>query len=135
VEPRIEGYIRGQPRESTLAAHTISFMAPERELSDFVESNIQFYKKYEDPIFIGKVNYEDLSGEKYKEDFTIDLNFQRERMSIAEKDVSKELEKIAKALQKISSIHFKPLVRTITEKEYRKGQKRMVDELRQRSEQ
>ena len=97
VSPSITTEIQGKQRESTLTVHNISLLAPNRELSDFVESNVEFYKRYPKPIFKGYVEYENKLKETYNEKFVLDLTFQKEHMYVAEKDIGRELEKIKKS--------------------------------------
>jgi hypothetical protein len=100
-KPKIEGPIMGDPRETTITAHTIAMLAPGREISDYISGNAVFFSTYRDLLFDVTLEYEDVSGTKYKEAIKIDLTFQREHISEAEKDIGVEIEKLRKSLEQV----------------------------------
>lgn len=135
LSPEIYCDLRGQKRICPLIGQSITFLAPTREVRDACAFGEEFSKHFPEPIFIGSVAYEDADGTKYKDDFRIDLRAQRELMYVSKNDPGRELEKIARALDALTSNRFKPLIRVITEKQHRKEETDFIKEVQKISEQ
>ena len=128
LTPEIFCLVRGQKRICPLIGQSITFLAPMREVRDACAFGGEFDKHFPEPIFTGVVSYNDSDGTKYEERFTIDLRAQRQLMHVSKKDIGRELEKIAAALSDLTSPRFKPLIRTITEQQYRKEEEEWIAE-------
>lgn len=135
VKPEIYCEIRGQKRVSPLIGESVSYLAPSREIRDACAFGSEFDKHFPEPVFDGSISYEDADGTRYDESFRIDLRAQRQLLHVGKKDPGKELEKIAKALQHLTSSRFKPLIRIMTEDQYRTEQEEMITEAQKRIEQ
>ncbi len=132
--PSITSDVGGKDTETALTAHCVSFLAPQQEITDFIDGGPQFFKRYPDPVFTGTVKYKDRSGTPYKEDFRIDLSVLKSRSYLSRVDVGKELEKIRRTLEHLASGFSRPFVRTITEAEYRQEQRELIEACRKRAE-
>lgn len=90
-------------RISPLTSHVIAHLAPGRELWDFIESGPLFYQRYTPPRFAGRLTYQDTDGRTYEESFRIDLEFQKQLVTVSKPDIGDEIKKIREALEAISS--------------------------------
>jgi hypothetical protein len=89
-------------KESAFTASNILFLPPNEEVNDVLGLSADFHQKYPEPIFKGKIEYEDIEKNKYTESLHIDLNFLRHRIYTGAKTVEGELEKLNKTLVTIS---------------------------------
>lgn len=101
----------------------VSFLAPNRELSQPFGWTGEFFEQYPELKFSGTISYKDSEGHAYSESFSIDLGYLKGTPYIGEIDVGREIEGIKKALEKFHSGSFRPLIRTIGEAEYREEEK------------
>lgn len=132
ITPELFCELRGKKRFCPLVGESISYLAPNREVKDACGFGAEFSKHFPEPDFRGLVSYEDAEGEIYQESFHINLESQRQVLRIGKKDPGKELEKIAGALQDLTSFNFKPLVRMIPEREYQSDQKKLFDKAKRK---
>jgi len=103
VEPKIIVERNTGSQESGITKDKIQFMAPNREIEDFICSSPDFLSKFDPPTFIGTITYRDSQGIQYTDPFTIDLSYRKSLLFLKEIDASEELEKIRKETEKISS--------------------------------
>ena len=76
IEPALERKIGGGgTRESALTRETLTFLAPGREIFDFVCPARDLADMQPAPVYQGAVRYSDGSGASYEESFTIDTKF------------------------------------------------------------
>lgn len=130
--------IRGVVGDQSTASHEwadipflekgIAFLCPGREVQAFLAPFRSLREKYTSLVFEGHVTYRDGDKKSYTDPFRIDLGFHEGICSYREKEVGSELEKIGKSIEKFHGIHFRPLVRTISEQEYREQQDKHVVE-------
>ena len=128
IDPELFCEVRGKKRTCPLIGESVSFLAPSREIRDLCAFAGEFDRHFPEPIFTGTVTYDDAAGKTYEERFRIDLRAQRRLLQVGKPDAGRELEKIAKALQDLTSSRFNPLIRTITEDQYRKEQEEFLAE-------
>jgi hypothetical protein len=88
--------------ECALTASNILFLPPSEEMIDVLGVSADFHQQNPEPIFHGKVEYEDIEKNKYTEPLQIDLDFLRHRIYSGAKTVEGELEKLNKTLVTIS---------------------------------
>lgn len=134
LSPEVFCKVRGQQRVCPLIGSSLSFLAPTREVRDACAFGGEFSKHFPDPVFDGTLAYEDAEGTKYKETFKLDLRAQGQLMHIGKIDPGRELEKIAGALKDLTSSRFSPVIRIMTENQYRKEQDEMIADARRRIE-
>ena len=132
VEPELRQEIRGEECPCPLLGNSISFLAPNREVRDACGFGEVFNQQFPEQIFRGTVSYSDSNGNHYNEKFHLDLKAQRSTSYVAKKEPARELEKIAKTLESMTSPGFKPLIRVITENDYRKEQDELMAEITKR---
>jgi hypothetical protein len=70
---------------------------------DLIDGGPQFYKNYSGSILCGKLKYGDVSGKQYGGNFVIDLAFMLSLQDIHKPDISREVEKTRRALEKVAS--------------------------------
>jgi hypothetical protein len=99
LEPSLERL--GSP--SPLVSEPIAYLAPGREVADFIEGGPAFFHQYENPRFAGTIAYRDAEGRTYDETFTIDLGYRKDLLSVSIPKVPDELRKIREALEAIAS--------------------------------
>lgn len=105
LEPQLNSI--GGKRVSTLLRNTIGMLAPGREISDFIDVSHQFHEQNQ-LQFSGTVTYRDTSGENYQEDVNLDLQYYKETLTVARRDVGQELERMREELQRINQTLTKP---------------------------
>jgi len=110
----------------------VSFLAPNRELSQPFGWTGEFFEQYPDLKFSGTISYKDAEGHAYSEAFSLDLSYLKGMTYIGEIDLGREVEAIKKALEKFHSPTFRPLVRTIGESEYIERERELREAARQR---
>ncbi|MBI3666395.1 MAG: hypothetical protein HY236_09270 [Acidobacteria bacterium] len=86
VTPELKSVIQGQDWVSSLTTNEISFLAPNREISDFIQSGPQFSKSYPDLKFEGELLYRDSEGNSFREPFKIELKYQMRLLHVSEED-------------------------------------------------
>lgn len=106
----------------------VAFLAPNRELSQPFGWTSEFFTQYPDLRFSGSISYEDSEAARYEERFEIDLSYVKGMTYIGEVDIGRELEGVKKALERFHNGGFRPLVRTISEADYREEQNRQREE-------
>ena len=105
VTPELKSVIQGQDWASSLTTNEISFVAPNREIADFIQSGPQFSKSYPDLRFEGELLYRDSEGNSFKEPFKIDLKYQMRLLRVSEEDneIPKKLEKIQESIDALGN--------------------------------
>jgi hypothetical protein len=99
IEPKLEHL---HDTESPLIGRDILFLPPCEEVTDIIDSSPAFHQKYPNPLFTGAVEYENSTGEKYREAFRIDLTFLKKRLYTRESTVADELKQINETLTVIA---------------------------------
>jgi hypothetical protein len=95
IEPKLEHL---HDTESPLIGRDILFLPPNEEVTDIIDSSPAFHQKYPNPLFKGAVEYENSTGDKYREPFRIDLTFLKKRLYTREATVIDELKQINETL-------------------------------------
>lgn len=99
----------------------IPMLAPNREMKALVGFSKRVHQAYPEMRFEGAVSYRGRDGQPYREPFVIDVAameaLAHRRIKDME-DVAQQLEEISRTLSHLASGFSKPVVRTITEKEY-----------------
>jgi hypothetical protein len=98
VHPELE---RIEGERSSLTENSILFLPPSEEVTDIIDFSPSFHQKYANPLFEGVVDYENYSGDKFREPFRIDLTFLKKRVFIRESVVD-ELRKVNETLTGIA---------------------------------
>lgn len=99
----------------------LPMLTPGREIKAMIGFSRRVHQAYPDLRFDGWISYLDGTGLRRREAFMIDvaaIEAVATRQTRDIEDVAKQLEEIARTLSHIGSGYSKPLVRTITEKEY-----------------
>ncbi len=102
LSPSISSPIYGG-KDLGLLRGPIRFVAPRREIRDFIASGPVFLEQNPDAQFHGQVEYEDAQGRPYSEPLHIDLNFHRGTGNIEREDIGRELRKIRELLERLLS--------------------------------
>lgn len=89
--------------ESALTAQKILFFPPGEEVTDSIDASPAFHQRYPESTFVGFVEYEDSSANKYKDHFHIDLTFLKKRNYIREATVADELKQVNESLARIAT--------------------------------
>ncbi len=97
----------------------IAYLAPNRVISEPFSWSKDFHDSYAPFVFKGSVGYSDPTGTTYLEKFHIDISYTQTMGAIGKPDVPHEIEKIRKALETIASNDFQPLVRVISQRDYK----------------
>ena len=103
VKITIEPQLQRLGRPSPLTSEAIAYLAPGRDVADFIEGAPAFYNEWPNPRFVGTVAYGDDAGKRYQETFTIDLGYRRELLSVSTPEIPEELSKIRAALETMAS--------------------------------
>lgn len=109
----------------------IPMLAPNRELKALVGFSKRVHQAYPDMKFEGTVSYRGRDGQSYREPFVIDVAAMEAlayRQVRDVEDVAKQLEEISRTLSHLASGFSKPIVRTITEKEYTEQEEAFIAE-------
>jgi len=105
----------------------ITFLAPNRELSEpfgYLQSLLTHYPEFR---FAGEVLYKDSAGVSYRETFAIDLSYVKTLSFIGKKTVEERLEAIERRLERLCETFSHPLsVLHTSEAEYQKQEWRRV---------
>lgn len=99
----------------------IPMLAPNREMKALVGFSKRVHQAYPEMRFEGEISYRGRDGQSYRETFVVDVATMEAlayRQVKDVEDVAKQLEEISRTLSHLASGFSKPLVRTITEKEY-----------------
>ena len=91
----------GNDHTSTLLRNTIAFLAPGRQLTDFLDTSPNFHTK-NSLLFTGSVSYSDTGGNQYAEDFALDLGYYPDTHAVGRKEVGEELNRIREELRDIN---------------------------------
>lgn len=103
INPKLEYISQGQEkRESALTSQKISFLPPNEEVTDLIDTTEAFYQSYSAPIFEGSITYEDSTALKYKEHFRINLTYRMKRSFVREREVIDELRDLNQILAELS---------------------------------
>ena len=102
ITPKLVSTFRGPERDCGLTTHMIAFLAPGREIADFLNQSPAFLKKYEIPAFEGSVDYNDADQIRHSERFRIDLTFHRDIHYLVPKESADEIARIGDALRDIA---------------------------------
>jgi hypothetical protein len=70
----------------------VPFLAPAREIEDFIDTTPSFLKDYPDTTFCVEVSYKDSKGETYHEMADISIGFYMNRWSVFPEDPIKKIE-------------------------------------------
>lgn len=105
VTPELKSVIQGQDWVSSLTTNVVSFVAPNREIADFIQPVPQFSKSYPDLRFEGELLYRDSEGKSFKEPFKIDLKYQMRLLHVSAEDneIPKKLEKIRESIDALGN--------------------------------
>jgi hypothetical protein len=142
IKPRLQCVLGGEgqvpPQERALdiafIERGVAMLAPGRTISALGGFWARFHSAYPSLRFEGEVSYNDGEGHRYTEPFVADLSAHEGLLYRGTKDiedVAKQLEGIARTLDHISSGFRKPLVRTITEDQYRAEEQASIEEAQQ----
>ncbi len=140
VQPKLQHVYGGEaafPRDERTKSlpfidRGIPTLSPGREIKALVGFSARVHSAYPDMRFGGTISYSDRAGQFYSEPFIIDavaLEAHAYRVSKDIEDVAKQLEEIARTLASVASGSSKPLVRTVTEKEYAAQEEAFVAEM------
>jgi len=121
----------------------IPSMAPNRTITTIIGRWDDMKMCYPEMKFRGTISYNDFDEKKYYDNIDIDLSLYEGLMYSDKKDINdvvKQIEEIAKNIHHIASGFTTPVVRVITEAQYRKEQNRnfrqgvrALEELKKRS--
>ena len=104
-------------------------LSPGAEIQTIIGSFQRVKSHYKTLRFGGQVNYNDVTGKKYQEDFDIDISCYGKLLNVSHKglhEIGTELHEIKRELIRISSGNWYPLIRTQDEKEYQRKQKKRL---------
>jgi hypothetical protein len=105
VTPALVHSIRGQESKCVLTDKVITFLAPSREITDFLASGAEFFQKYSTPIFDVDVSYGGPSIKKpFNETAHIDLSAFVGRLSIRTQTIHDLTEEVRSIRQEIRGI-------------------------------
>jgi len=124
LTPELTGFSRDTPRPVKIASQTVTWLPPGKRIEEFVCSFAEMENTNPSMAYQGTIQYQDQSGVEYREHFVIDHSLRRGFHYINQREPQRELEGIRMELQKITSHSFCPLVRTITEEQYRQRNER-----------
>jgi hypothetical protein len=102
IEPALLVTANKEQKQTALINHVIEFIPPQREFKDFLDVSHHFVSSYPDLSFRGRIEYKDMQEQSYNEQFTINLNFQKQLSYIEEKDIAQEIEKIGRHVESVS---------------------------------
>ena len=86
----------------TVSSSKIFALPPNFEIVSDINSSVGFYERYPNPIFTGSVTYKDSKGVRYSEEFSIDLNFMKRKVSHDEESIAKEVKHLANEVRTVS---------------------------------
>lgn len=101
VTPTVFSTIRSDKRTSRLSGNTIAFLAPGRELREFLGSWAEVKEMSEAMSFGVRLSYFDSSGNEYSDSYDIDLGGLDAMPYVGRPDIAEELKKIAESLKVI----------------------------------
>jgi hypothetical protein len=142
ISPRLQCVLGGEgqqpPQERALdivfIERGVAMLAPSRTITAMAGFWARFHSAYPALRFEGTVSYSNGAGYTYSEPFVADLSAHEDVLYRGTKDiedVAKQLEAIARTLDHLASGFRKPLVRTITEEQYRAEEQAFIDEAQQ----
>ena len=99
VTPTVFATIRSTRRKSRLSGNPIAFLAPGRELREFLGSWAEVKEMSETMKFEVNLNYSDSSDNEYFDVYHIDLGGLDEMPYLGRPDIAEELKKIAASLK------------------------------------
>lgn len=82
--------------------NSISFLAPSRELKDFIAVGHRFFDDYKEARFEFSIKYKGKLGNIYTETGVLDINFQKTLITLSRPEPLKELEKISRSFSEIT---------------------------------
>jgi hypothetical protein len=109
----------------------IPMLAPNREMKALVGFSRRVHQAYPEMRFEGAISYCGRDGQSYREPFVIDaaaMEALAYRQVKDVEDVAKQLEEISRTLSHLATGFSKPLVRTITEKQYLEQEEAFIAE-------
>ena len=102
ITPKLVHALEGKDGPCGLTMNTIIFLAPGREITDFLGRSFDFLKKYEPPHFEGSVEYADADKVRRSEPFIIDLSFHKDIGYVIPKEIADEVAGIGGTLRDIA---------------------------------
>lgn len=102
IDPPLESNFGRSLKQSGLTSKNISFVAPQRNISDLIGTGPEFYKRYPEPKFEGYIEYHNSDGTKYQDRFLLDLGYLLELTHTVEPEIGKEMQKLVKEMKDIS---------------------------------
>jgi hypothetical protein len=115
----------------------IAVMPPGREIETLIGTWSRVESRHPNLHFEGIVSYKDTQGREYSEPALLDLNSLKGLLHRGAKDigdVAKQLEEISKELHHIGTGYHKPLIRTLSEDQYRREEEEAIEQALQHHE-
>jgi hypothetical protein len=142
ILPRLQCVLGGEgqhpPQERAIdiafIERGVAMLAPGRTITAMAGFWARFHAAYPTLRFEGAVEYNDGAGHSYSEPFIVDLSAHEGVLYRGTKDiedVAKGLEAIARTLDHIASGFKKPIVRTMTEEQYRAEEEAFIAQAEQ----
>jgi hypothetical protein len=104
LTPDLKRTIRGQESKCVLTDKVITFLAPSREITDFLASGAEFFQKYPTPVFKVEVSYNGGIDKSFNEPTQIDLSAFIGRLSIRTQTIHDLTEEVRSIRQEIRGI-------------------------------
>ena len=139
ISPRLqcvlggEGSVPAEERTLDIAfiERGVAMLSPGRTITAIAGPWRRFRSAYPELRFEGKLSYQDDAGYPYVENFIIDLSAYKDvlyRQTSGIADVAKQLEAIGRTLNQFATGYTKPLIRTMTEEQYRAEENAFIEE-------